>query len=167
MTTALFSFVLLVSLAVTHCFINNYDQPFDFNCQQGEIINYIHSINSNEYNDRIFDFGCRSLSCYESCYKSDYVNDFDQPINFTCPGTKVLVGIESYHDDSPEDRRYKFNCCDVSSQPLSDLYTTDYLNDWDGEIKFSVPENYAIKSLYSVHENTFEDRRWKLQLGML
>ncbi|KAK3804421.1 hypothetical protein RRG08_006720 [Elysia crispata] len=37
----------------------------------------------------------------------------------------------------------------------------DFVNDWDGEVNFECPEAQVIKSVYSVHENHFEDRRWK------
>merc|ERR1711915_1168890 len=33
----------------------------------------------------------------KNCYSSGYVNHFDYPINFRCPGNKVMVRAESYH----------------------------------------------------------------------
>ena len=48
-----------------------------------------------------------------NCKYSDYVNDFDQKFKFQCPGKKVLVGTESYHSNKQEDRRFRFECCDL------------------------------------------------------
>jgi len=52
----------------------------------------------------------------KNCYSSGYVNHFDYPINFRCPGNKVMVRAESYHTNGTEDRRWKFECCDLVIQ---------------------------------------------------
>ncbi|KAH9504882.1 hypothetical protein Btru_060909 [Bulinus truncatus] len=168
MTSPLLILLVLVSLSVTYGgHVNEYDKPFDFNCDTGSIISYISSTNDNYYEDRLWEIDCRITEFTDNCVKSDYVNDFDKPINFTCPGNTVLVGIESYHDNYYEDRRFKFNCCEATVCQLSDLSNTGLLNDWDAKVTLLVPEGSAIKSVYSFHDDYYEDRRWSFQLGKL
>ncbi|CAL1531929.1 unnamed protein product, partial [Lymnaea stagnalis] len=95
---------------------------------------------------------------------SGYVNEFDKPLTYTCPGNGVLAGVESYNDNYYEDRRFKFTCCDVSLRVPTECRTTDYINEFDGQMTLLVPEGEAIKSVYSWHDNYYEDRRWKVQL---
>lgn len=45
-------------------------------------------------------------------FGTDYVNAMDSPIVFQC-GSGVIHGIESYHQDTYEDRRFKFKCCNL------------------------------------------------------
>lgn len=45
-------------------------------------------------------------------FVADYVNAMDSPIVFQC-GSGVIHGIESYHQDTYEDRRFKFKCCNL------------------------------------------------------
>jgi hypothetical protein len=37
-----------------------------------------------------------------------YVNNFDRPINWTCPDGCVIVGMYSYHQNRQEDRRWRW-----------------------------------------------------------
>lgn len=37
-------------------------------------------------------------------------NDFDKPLDFTCPVNKVISTIRSIHENWAEDRRWDFNC---------------------------------------------------------
>eukprot|EP00091_Calanus_sinicus_P010859 TRINITY_DN2490_c0_g1_i6.p1 TRINITY_DN2490_c0_g1~~TRINITY_DN2490_c0_g1_i6.p1 ORF type:complete len:208 (-),score=45.89 TRINITY_DN2490_c0_g1_i6:77-610(-) len=49
----------------------------------------------------------------QNCQSTNWVNNFDQHLNYKCPGNKVLVRAESYHTNGTEDRRWKFECCDL------------------------------------------------------
>ena len=44
---------------------------------------------------------------------SDFVNDWDQPVTYQCPNDGFLTGIKSVHNNQFEDRRFKYQCCEV------------------------------------------------------
>ena len=48
-----------------------------------------------------------------NCKNTTWLNDFDQEFDYKCPGNKVLIRAASYHSNSEEDRRWKFECCDL------------------------------------------------------
>ena len=54
-----------------------------------------------------------SVMTRRNCQSTDWVNNFDYPLNYKCPGNKVLVRAESYHTNKTEDMRWKFECCDL------------------------------------------------------
>ena len=41
----------------------------------------------------------------------DYVNAFDKPVVYMCPADFFLAGVQSYHENPYEDRRFKYKCC--------------------------------------------------------
>ena len=43
----------------------------------------------------------------------DFVNAYDKALEYTCPDNKVLAGVFSVHNNVKEDRRWKFECCDI------------------------------------------------------
>jgi hypothetical protein len=51
-----------------------------------------------------------------NCYWSGWQNDFDAEFVFSCPDHYVIAGEHSYHSNGPEDRRFEFKCCSLSSQ---------------------------------------------------
>ncbi|KAK6986887.1 dermatopontin [Biomphalaria glabrata] len=156
--------LLVVTQVKSAAYVNDWDKPFNFNCPTGQILSFVSSINDNYYEDRRWELFCRTVGYTKDCVKSDYVNTFDNPVTFTCPGDSVITGIESYHDNHYEDRRYRFQCCTVSKRVPSDCYTTDYVNDWDGKLTLFVPEGQGIKGAMSEHNNYYEDRRWRFTL---
>ncbi|GFR85940.1 hemagglutinin/amebocyte aggregation factor [Elysia marginata] len=48
---------------------------------------------------------------------------------------------------------------------LAVVNAQDYVNDWDRPVNFECPEDQVITSVYSVHDNHREDRRWKFGCG--
>lgn len=51
---------------------------------------------------------------------------------------------------------WNINVTFVSDIHLSDCDNTGYKNDFDGELTYSVPENYTLTGLYSEHNNHHE-----------
>ena len=39
-----------------------------------------------------------------------YLNDWDEPLLFTCPRHQSISRIRSEHDNGPEDRRWDMDC---------------------------------------------------------
>ncbi|KAK0058741.1 dermatopontin 2 [Biomphalaria pfeifferi] len=163
------AFLVIVSLAtvVSAGYVNDWDSPFNFRCPDNQIISYTSSIHDNRKEDRRWEFLCRTAGKTHSCIDSGYVNEFDEPIVYTCPGNKVMVGAHSYHSNKHEDRKFGFYCCDIKGKSPRNCYDTGYVNDWDQKLTLVVPEGKAIKAAFSHHDNRREDRRWKYQICTL
>ncbi|CAM9489293.1 unnamed protein product [Lampetra fluviatilis] len=145
-------------------YVNNYDQLLNFNCPSHQSISQVQSIHDNGKEDRIWDFRCKGTfdtSRTVTCTQSNYVNNFDEAFSFTCPFHSALNGMESYHDNGKEDRRWKYNCCAQSNVCFSECLWTDYVNNWDEQFSWTVPDSYFLAGVSSYHDNGKEDRRWK------
>ncbi|PVD30655.1 hypothetical protein C0Q70_09928 [Pomacea canaliculata] len=93
--------VLALTLAGVEGWVNQYDDPFSWSCPAGQFISSITSIHNDHYEDRLLQFHLFITSCSGSvtnCQWSDYVNEFDEPLNYQCPGQGFIVGIGSYHN---------------------------------------------------------------------
>jgi len=76
------------------------------------------SYHSGFFEDRRWTFYCGHLlsgyETYDCSWTSNYVNQFKQDVDYVCPNNGILRGISSYHiGGSTEDRRWKFECCQV------------------------------------------------------
>lgn len=90
---------------------------------------------------------------------SDYVNDVDEPIDFTCPKGRYLAGVESFHHNRSEDRRFNFLCADYPPTPsVESIGWSGYINEMDGPFNYQCPEGLYIAGITSEHHNHSEDR---------
>ncbi|TRY67341.1 hypothetical protein TCAL_05525 [Tigriopus californicus] len=97
--------------------VNNLDEPLLFECQNGAgVITGMESDHDNDQEDRRWNFKCCTLEkmCYSECGFSSYVNDFDDPLEFRVDTGYYLTGAESIHDNKPEDRRWKYQTCQLA-----------------------------------------------------
>ena len=92
------------------------------------------------------------VSSTDFCFKcaDDYVNRFDEPVVYMCPPGMYLAGVQSYHANFYEDRRFKYQCCrkqgrqtvyngrlntfptgdiDLSCQSAADLFNDNKIDD--------------------------------------
>ncbi|NP_001106323.1 uncharacterized protein LOC100127280 precursor [Xenopus laevis] len=142
--------------------INDYDKPFSFQCPDQQSIGFIISKHNNRREDRVWNFTCQyTLYQPHFCNWTDYINDFDQELNFTCPLGSVVSGIQSYHDNKKEDRRWKFLCCQGEVAVAQNCTWGDYVNDFDECLTWKSPPNHHLVGAFSYHDNGKEDRRWK------
>ncbi|XP_059171740.1 dermatopontin-like [Physella acuta] len=159
---------LFAATDVTVGYMTSFDQPFDFICPKGQVLSYIASEDNNFYNDRQWDFGCRQVgSSTFNCAKSGYVNDFDLLLAYMCPEGAVVTGIESYHENFYEDRRFKFQCCELDASEFNECYMTEFTNKYDQKFAYTVPAGYVIRGAHSAHKDGVEDRMWKLYICKL
>lgn len=49
---------------------------------------------------------------------TEYVNDWDEVLVFQCQHNSYISGIDSYHNNHAEDRRFKFYCCETVGKLL-------------------------------------------------
>ncbi|CAN2390959.1 Dermatopontin, partial [Pristimantis euphronides] len=141
--------------------VNDYDQVLNFACQRNQSISLIISIHANKHEDRVWDFSCQNT--FDSpafCSWSSYANDFDEEFTFICPFGSVLSGMESYHDNKREDRRWKFLCCQGDKAVQQNCKWSGYVNDFDSYLRWDAPSNYYLVGVQSYHDNKREDRRW-------
>merc|ERR1712002_357136 len=166
----------LISLPLIQCvsYDTEFDQPFSFECTQGEYIKTIESEHDNGKEDRRFKFGCIPLKTFfgdaatiGKCEWSGYANDFDKVMAFTCPNNMILGGVSSYHDNGKEDRRYKFQCCAPENMVAHTCSLTDWVNTFDNNMNYRVPDGFAIHGVDSIHDNGKEDRQFKFNICKL
>jgi len=150
---------------------NSWDNALEFDAGVDGMITGLYSVHDNEKEDRRWKFMYGSASgvdCIEQSW-TGWKNSWDGILSYTCPSNQVLHGIESYHDNELEDRRWKFQCCRVSSGvSVQRKGWTGYLNDWDRHLNYRCPaSDQAIIGVSSDHDNRREDRRWKVRCGEL
>ncbi|EGD82345.1 hypothetical protein PTSG_03009 [Salpingoeca rosetta] len=163
---ALVLLAMLVAPPPVHAvtYSNNFDQPLSYNCPSGQGISQIYSYHDNGKEDRRWGFECTSYGAGASSVTTttNYLNNFDQPVDYLCNTNQFLDGVYSYHDNGPEDRRWKFRCRGVIGAKLTGCAKTSYQNNYDQPISFTVRDGYAIGGLASVHDNGPEDRVWQV-----
>ena len=75
------------------------------------------SIFSSGYHDRIWQGRCGNLDTskysLDNCAYTGYLSSLQDTINFNCPDNGVVRSIWSQHDNSKQDRLFKFECCHV------------------------------------------------------
>lgn len=101
--------------------------------KNGYFMTGVDSAHHNHFEDRTFVYRCGRYDPVEwtieqeTCQAegegwTNFVNWFDNPFDFNCETTAgsgyVLVGMQSYHHNSFEDRRFKFKCCKLDRAPL-------------------------------------------------
>ncbi|CAL1548242.1 unnamed protein product, partial [Lymnaea stagnalis] len=73
----------------------------------------IEAVQENNAVDRTWNYRCGGSAATSTCNWSPYVNNWHEMVAFICPGDTVITGVDSYHDELAEDRRYKFRCCGI------------------------------------------------------
>ncbi|XP_028409558.1 hemagglutinin/amebocyte aggregation factor-like [Dendronephthya gigantea] len=92
-------------------YVNSFDKDLLYQCATG-VITGVKSYHSNWYEDRKFNFKCCKTKSYtRACYWTGYVNSWDGYLSYTVPSYYYLVGVQSYHSNFREDRRWRFLVC--------------------------------------------------------
>ncbi len=139
---------------------NNYDEEHSIECPNGYGLCNLKSEHNNDREDRIFDYACcrvtgtvRSASCTWTHYGETY---YDEPISFMCPRHQYMGGTASRHDNSREDRQFKYQCCSGGFTSRG-CEMTNFLAGWDQKIDYSAPRHgYIIAGTASKHSNQHE-----------
>ena len=137
---------------------NAFDQPHHASCTGGDAMYKVSSVHDNHHEDRTWTWECHRIleSGYPKCHETDYVNDFDQPMSFTCGPNEFITGTDSYHSNHHEDRRWKFRCCSAPDYKATGCRITEkYVNEFDGPLKFSTGPGEAITGVFSYHNNHY------------
>ncbi|XP_055892566.1 hemagglutinin/amebocyte aggregation factor-like [Biomphalaria glabrata] len=94
-------------------YINDFDQPVDYNCPNDGIICGIESVHDNHHEDRKWSYYCCFPEGFvtHACEDTPYENTYDHVLNYRVPDDFVLRGVQSVHDNRHEDRIFKFDIC--------------------------------------------------------
>ncbi|XP_045161447.2 hemagglutinin/amebocyte aggregation factor-like [Mercenaria mercenaria] len=97
-----------------------------------------------------------------------WINQWDGPLEFECRSVHQFVSrVQSIHNNHREDRRYKMSCRNIPSYVRHCHSTscrwTGYLNNYDDLLMYNCGRNGYINGFRSVHNNHYEDRRWRVR----
>ena len=137
---------------------NKWDEKLTKDCDEKSGFYLVQSKHDNYREDRLWEFQCRKVvsKCSDSptCTKTEsYINEFNEVISFMCGKNGYIAGVESYHDNSKEDRRWKFTCCSVPFYTTTDCRLTDYVNKLDGEMDFQADDDEVITGVFSYYSS--------------
>ena len=132
---------------------NNWDAQLSKACPTGQGFYRVRSKHDNGREDRRWEFYCRKVvqQGNPTCTKSSYINQFQEFISFMCGKNQYIGAVESYHENSKEDRRWKFTCCSAPSQATRDCRLTDYVNNLDGIMDFQASNGEVITGVFSYY----------------
>lgn len=127
-------------------------------CEDGYGIYGVISVHHNYSEGRQWYWQCRKLApenSSHSCYWSRDVNYYNKDISFTCCDNEYIRGVDSYHDNSHDDRRWSFYCCDSSGLTTHKCYNTGYQNNLslDGDLDFQASFGRVITGVFSQYNN--------------
>jgi len=147
-------------------YINDWDRSMSFSAGSNKIITGFYSYHSNRREDRRWRvyYGSTSLTCTPGGW-SNWRNSWDRDMTFSCPSRAVLNGIQSYHNNRKEDRRWQFKCCNLPSNVYVERRETHWINNYDARMNWVCPNSNAVVGLFSIHDNRREDRRWRVDCG--
>ncbi|KAM9311499.1 hemagglutinin/amebocyte aggregation factor-like [Gastrophryne carolinensis] len=95
-------------------YINEFDQEFNYVCPFGSVLAGLGGYHDNKREDRRWEAYCcqGEVRVTSNCKWSGYVNDFDQYLRWDAPSGFYLTGVQSYHDNHREDRRWQYHYCE-------------------------------------------------------
>ena len=139
-------------------YLNELDKPVKKDCNEGEGFYKVQSEFRSYYNDRRWNFECRRViqnNAPVTCTQTQsYVNDFNGAIVFSCGDNEYMAGVESYHDNSKEDRKWKFTCCSASNLKTSDCRLSDNANNLGKVMDFEAEDGEVITGVDSPSYNS-------------
>lgn len=132
---------------------NEWDGQLSKACPTGQGFYRVRSVYDNGRGDRRWEFYCREVvKGNPTCTKSStYINNFQKYISFMCGKNQYIGAVESIHENSKEDRQWKFTCCSAPSQATRDCRLTDYVNHLNGNMDFQANDGEVITGVFSYY----------------
>ncbi|EGD77107.1 hypothetical protein PTSG_07442 [Salpingoeca rosetta] len=148
-------------------FVNEYHETLNMECSGSTGIKSLYSTHQDNKKDRRWGFECLKYGAPEegtSMYSSSFENNYDDPLDYSCPNNYYVYRMYSEYDGNPDDRVWKIGCRKAVGATLSSCsFTDDYINSWGKPIDYSVDSRKVLAGLYSVHNDRDEDRRWRIR----
>jgi len=152
------------------CHINDWDRWQNCLCGGGRKIHYFRSWHDNRREDRQFDFRCSPIPGAPSSGWNEYNsgwNNWDGTFHWDGTGSNsYMVGMQSYHDNGREDRRFNLKYRNSNSWKLSACTSWILLNTYDRYLHMDAGEQ-VIAAFHSYHNNGHEDRQFNVKLCSL
>eukprot|EP01084_Bolivina_argentea_P062101 113555_1 len=134
-------------------------------------INGQYSVHDNNREDRRFKWKWCKPSGISKVYTSEVQLDttaYDEEFVRSCScindGHAALIYAHYTHSDSTEDRIWTFKCGIIhSSYKIVNCGYSGYLNNYDGVLNYNCPQNGVVRSIWSKHSNSKEDRLWSFE----
>lgn len=92
---------------------NTMDGDMTYECEDNSAVTGFYSKHDNGREDREWTITCSKVegaTISKGSYSNDFVNNWDTKLDFNCPASTVLTGLQSEHDNGKEDRRWKLRC---------------------------------------------------------
>ena len=107
--------------------------------------------------DRNWSFQCKKVANhFDYCYWTDYLNQLDQALHAQCEPGNFITGIQSYHVDGYNDRRFRIRCCRSDRIKLKECKLTAVINNYRAYMDYEVSDGYIMQKLESIHNNIEE-----------
>lgn len=170
------SFGLAECLSVTHPvyhasgtgWLNNWDGQFRYECPSNQGIVSLYSVHHNGAEDRRWKLACGQLSegSLNSCHWTSHTHwDGSWTLGYT---DKLIVGIDSFHDNRREDRRFQVKYCSTSGVTMTNHQDDgSWRNGLDHELNYNLPGDRFLTRITSWHHNGAEDRQFKFSTVQL
>lgn len=99
-------------------YVNDWDQHSTAMCKSDYVMSGVRSYHDNKKEDRRWNIECKKINTgtgmwaqLSNSWATDWVNDWDRSFHQHQPvhDKWIMAGIESYHSDKKEDRRFRFH----------------------------------------------------------
>eukprot|EP01084_Bolivina_argentea_P004715 8935_1 len=165
--------IVSMSCEADNAYRNDWDGSMNNVFKDWYFLNGQYSYHDSHKEDRLFKWRwCKvdangvSYTDQKRLSQTSYDEEWTRSCNDLNGGHAAMIGIEnSQHDNHKEDRIWTFKCgeLDTTKYELSNCAYTAVLNSHDGELYYNCPNNGAIRSIWSQHDNHKEDRIWKFE----
>ncbi|XP_077997839.1 hemagglutinin/amebocyte aggregation factor-like [Glandiceps talaboti] len=141
--------------------VNDFEENVYFTCQPNEVIHHIASVHSNKVEDRMWGFDCTAAPAnFSQCMWSGYVNNYRDTLNFQCFSNSMIAGVYAHHSDSNDDRQWQYLCCELEGLAMTSCLQTPYVNAYDENVDYIVPDGHYWRAVHSTYNTNNEDRKW-------
>ncbi|XP_005099799.1 hemagglutinin/amebocyte aggregation factor [Aplysia californica] len=162
---------LLMPFGQTLTWMTDYNLNFHFDCNSTEkSLTTLTSIHDNHHEDRVWNVSCSKMNQtveLTQCEWSVATNDPDGLMEYQCPNNDVITGLSSEWHQRQHDRVFRFRCCKPGLLVTHSCVYTDYINNYDGPLNYTVPDNWYLRGVLSVHSNRHEDRIFRFDICKL
>ena len=148
---------IMVTSQTTDVACNSFDLAHNFSCPFGQPIINVSGHHDNRFEDRMYCYSCRPDSKNATdCYQTGFVNELDNPVATLCRPNYYIAGVYSDHDNTREDRRFDYRCCENTYQCTRDCILTGPVNTFDGVMSYNSSHGNVIVGAFSWHDNVKE-----------
>ncbi|EGD80936.1 hypothetical protein PTSG_01519 [Salpingoeca rosetta] len=156
----------------------NYDHPQTVVCPRHHYLAGALSKFHGHYSDRLWIWTCRQATdaVLSNCQRGDYVNNWDEQFKFIASDNRVITGVNSYHDNNKEDRRFRFTTCRVDCSPFYEQHDTgcvptelkpspspSYDEHFQQTFFVTCHNNQGLVRVRSDYDEGQGDRKWRFQ----